>query len=63
MLADIALAVVTLACVLLITDDGTIIAMGNDPAVVFVLQPTLASGTLTWHCAGMPASLVPSACR
>ena len=47
----------------MISDDGTIMVTGGDPLVVYVLQPTLADGHVTWHCSGMPKALVLGACR
>jgi len=47
----------------MVSDDGTIMVTGGDPLVVYVLQPTLADGHVTWHCTGMPKALVPGACR
>ncbi len=46
-----------------VTDDGTIIVLGDAPPVVFVLQPTMQTGTVVWHCTGQPAALAPGACR
>ena len=47
----------------MISDDGTILLAGAKPPVVFLLQPTLVDGHVTWHCTGRPAALVPSACK
>jgi hypothetical protein len=47
----------------MVSDDGTVMVTGGDPLVVYVLQPTLADGHVTWHCTGMPKALVLGACR
>lgn len=46
-----------------VTEDGTIVAVGEDPAVVFFLAPRLEEGEVQWSCVGFPTEIVPSTCR
>lgn len=46
-----------------VMDDGQIIVLGNAPAAALVLIPSLADGTVTWTCLGMPEKVVPMECR
>ena len=47
----------------LVTNDGVIVVVGEDPAVVFMLSPTLSGGAVSWKCRGFPEKLVPTMCR
>jgi hypothetical protein len=46
-----------------VTSDGIIIGAGEDPAVVFILTPTLDQARVTWRCVGYPVKSVPMSCR
>lgn len=43
--------------------NGEITVIGVDPAVVFILTPSLQAGTVTWACRGFPKELAPMMCR
>jgi len=47
----------------MVTDNGIIIAAGDDPAVVFILTPSLTASEVKWKCVGYPAMVVPPFCR
>ncbi len=47
----------------LVTNDGTIIAIGEDPPAVVLLQPTVIQGQISWRCQGFPAKIMPNVCR
>jgi hypothetical protein len=42
--------------------DGTIIVIGDDPPVVFLLTPNLSAGAITWKCRGYPERIAPRMC-
>jgi hypothetical protein len=46
----------------LVTSDGTIIVVGDDPPVVFLLAPNLSAGEITWKCRGYPERVAPRMC-
>jgi hypothetical protein len=47
----------------LVTEDGTIITVGEDPPVVFTLTPALTDGKVTWKCRGYPEKVAPGMCK
>jgi Tfp pilus assembly major pilin PilA len=47
----------------LVTNEGQIVVVGDDPAVVFTLTPTLVGGSVTWTCRGFPTKFAPKLCR
>lgn len=46
----------------LVTNEGQIVVVGDDPAVVFTLTPTLVGGSVTWECRGFPTKFAPKPC-
>lgn len=47
----------------LVTNDGVIVVVGEDPPVVFMLSPTLTGGAVSWKCLGFPEKVAPMTCR
>jgi hypothetical protein len=46
-----------------VTDDGEIVAIGEDPPVVIILSPAYVGGRVSWKCRGFPRKIVPMMCR
>jgi type IV pilus assembly protein PilA len=47
----------------LVTKEGTIVTVSDDPAAVIMLVPTLNNGAISWKCVGYPAKSMPMSCR
>lgn len=47
----------------LVTAEGVIVVVSEDPPAAVVFTPTLANGTVSWTCSGFPERLVPTTCR
>lgn len=47
----------------LVSQDGEIIAIGEDPPAVIILSPQLSASAVTWKCRGYPTKVVPMQCR
>jgi hypothetical protein len=47
----------------IVLSDGTIVGAGEDPPVVFILQPKVSGREVTWLCRGFPLKIVPTQCR
>ena len=47
----------------IVTADGTIIVIGDDPPAVVVFEPEVAEGKIIWHCRGYPTDSMPLSCR
>jgi hypothetical protein len=46
-----------------VTNEGQIVVVGDDPPVVFTFTPALVDGSVTWTCRGIPAKFAPKPCR
>jgi hypothetical protein len=47
----------------LVTDQGQIVVVGEDPPVAFTLTPSLEGGSISWTCRGFPEKFAPKLCR
>lgn len=46
-----------------VSTDGSIVLVGSDPPVVFVMTPSQEGAEVTWQCQGFPEKSVPARCR
>lgn len=46
-----------------VTNDGVIIAIGEDPPAVVLFQPVVTQGQISWRCQGFPTEIMPRSCR
>ncbi len=46
-----------------VTLDGVIVAVGDDPAAVVTLAPTIVGDKLVWKCVLLPSKYAPGYCR
>lgn len=47
----------------LITADGSIVLLADEPPAVLMLTPHASGTALTWQCRGVPARFMPAECR
>jgi hypothetical protein len=47
----------------MVTAEGQIVVVGDDPPVVFTFTPALVGGSITWTCHGFPTRFAPKMCR
>jgi len=47
----------------MVTSDGTIVLVSEDPVAIVILTPHVEQGQLIWKCSGSPKSVLPMPCR
>lgn len=47
----------------LVTKDGMVITVSDDPAAVVTLTPSMDNGVISWKCVGYPTKHMPMSCR
>jgi hypothetical protein len=46
----------------IVTPDGTIVLVSEDPPAVVLVSPHIEAGKLIWKCSGFPRSVMPKSC-